>query len=119
MKKELKTRGSSTVYMEKLMNEGNEWNHSISATITEGPADSIRIFELAAALKKMKKHKAPGLSGPVAEMIQTTGDIGTQNCETVASQRIGSQVWYYQFTKEKVIQWGVDRTEELNCWNTL
>jgi len=25
----------------------------------------------------MKTHKAPGLSGPVAEMIQTTGDIGT------------------------------------------
>jgi len=35
-------------------------------------------FEVAAALKKMKKHKAPGLSGLVAEMIQTTGDIGTQ-----------------------------------------
>jgi len=33
--------------------------------------------EVAAALKKMKKHKAPGLSGLVAEMIQTTGDIGT------------------------------------------
>jgi len=26
----------------------------------------------------MKKHKAPGLSEPVAEMIQATVDIGTQ-----------------------------------------
>jgi len=26
----------------------------------------------------MKRHKAPGLSGLVAEKIQTTGDIGTQ-----------------------------------------
>jgi len=26
----------------------------------------------------MKRHKAQGLSGPVAEMIQATGDIGTQ-----------------------------------------
>jgi len=26
----------------------------------------------------MKRHKASGLSGLVAEMIQTTGDIGTQ-----------------------------------------
>jgi len=26
----------------------------------------------------MKRHKAPGLSGLVAEMIQATGDIGTQ-----------------------------------------
>jgi len=30
------------------------------------------------ALKKMKRHKAPGLSGLVTEMIQATGDIGTQ-----------------------------------------
>ena len=41
-------------------------------------ADCIRTDEVAAALKKMKKHKAPGLSGLVAEMIQTTGDIRTQ-----------------------------------------
>jgi len=25
----------------------------------------------------MKRHKAPGLSGLVAEMIQATGDVGT------------------------------------------
>ena len=41
-------------YMEKLMNEENEWVH------------------------KMKRHKAPGLSGLVTEMIQATGDTGTQ-----------------------------------------
>jgi len=34
--------------------------------------------EVRAALKKMKRHKAPGLSGLVTEMIQTTGDTGTQ-----------------------------------------
>ena len=31
-----------------------------------------------AVLKKMRRHKAPGLSGLVAEMIQATGDIGIQ-----------------------------------------
>jgi len=31
-----------------------------------------------AVLKKMKRHKAPGLSGLVAEKIQATGDMGTQ-----------------------------------------
>jgi len=41
-------------------------------------ADFIRIDEVAAALKKMKRHKAPGLSGLVAEMIQGTVDMGTQ-----------------------------------------
>ena len=29
-------------------------------------------------MKRMKKHKALGLSGLAAEMIQATGDIGTQ-----------------------------------------
>ena len=67
-------------YMEKLMNEENEWDHKISAEVNvkEGPADCIRMAEVRAALKKMKRHKAPGLSGLVAEMIHTTGDIGTQ-----------------------------------------
>ena len=31
-----------------------------------------------AVLKEMKRHKAPGLFGLVAEMIQATGDIGIQ-----------------------------------------
>jgi len=65
-------------YMEKLMNEENEWNHKILALVKEGPADCIRIAEVRAVLKKMKRHKAPGLSGLVAEMIQATGDTGTQ-----------------------------------------
>ena len=64
--------------MEKLMNEENEWDHGISADVKEGPADCIRIGEVAAALKKMKRHKAPGLSGLTAEMIQATKGIGTQ-----------------------------------------
>ena len=38
----------------------------------------IRMDEVRAALKEMKRHKAPGLSGLVTEMIQATGDIGTQ-----------------------------------------
>jgi len=65
-------------YMEKLMNEENEWHHEISAEVKEGPADCVRIGEVIAALKNMKRHKAPGLSGLSAEMIQATEGIGTQ-----------------------------------------
>jgi len=65
-------------YVEKMMNKENEWDHRISAGVEEGTADCIRIDEVVAALKKMKRHKAPGLSGLVAEMIQATGDIGAQ-----------------------------------------
>jgi len=60
------------------MNEENAWDHKISAEVKEGPADCIRMAEVRAVLKKMKNHKAPGLLGLVAEMIQATGDIGTQ-----------------------------------------
>jgi len=65
-------------YMENLLNEENEWDHRIAAVVNEGPADCIRIDEVAAALKKMTRHKAPGLSGLIAEMLQSTGEIGTQ-----------------------------------------
>ena len=73
-----KIKDSWKEYMEKLMNEENEWVHMISAEVKEGPADCIRIDEVIAALKEMKRHKAPGLSGLVTEMIQATGDTGTQ-----------------------------------------
>ena len=39
------------------MNEENEWDHKISAEVKEGPADCIRMAEVRAVLKKMKKHK--------------------------------------------------------------
>ena len=67
------TKDSQKEYMEKLMNQENECDHTISARVKERQADSIRIDEVAAALKKMKKHKAPGLSELVAEMMQCTG----------------------------------------------
>jgi len=65
-------------YMEKLMNDESEWDHKLSAEVKEGPADCIRIDEVRATLKEMKRHKAPGLSGLVTEMIQATEEIGTQ-----------------------------------------
>ena len=94
--------------------------------LQEGPADCIRIGEVVAALKKMKKHKAPGLWGLSAEIIQATEGIGTQSQiyvmvlrKKVAFQRIGSQVWYYPFTKGKVIQCSVNLIGEVNGnWTT-
>jgi len=114
-----KIKDSWKEYMEKLMNEENEWDHSILTTVKEGPADCIRNDEVAAALKKMKKHKVPGLSGLVAEMIQTTGDIGTQwildLCNGILKEGCIPEDW----KSKKGIQWSVDRTGELNCWNML
>jgi len=55
-------KDSWKAYMEKLMNEENEWDHRISAGV-KGPADCTRIDEDAAALKKMKKQKAHACQG--------------------------------------------------------
>jgi len=52
--------------MEKLMNVENEWDHRMSAGVKERPADCIRIDEVAAAFKKMKRHNAPSSSGLAA-----------------------------------------------------
>ena len=41
------------------------------------PQSYKNIAEVRAVLKKVKRHKAPGLSGLVAEMIQAAGDTGT------------------------------------------
>jgi len=41
------------------MNEENEWDHRTSATVKEGPADCIKIDEVAAALKKIKTTQSP------------------------------------------------------------
>ena len=60
------------------MNDENELDHKISAEVKEGPADCIRMAVVRAVLQKMKRHKATGLLGLVAEMIQATGDIKTQ-----------------------------------------
>jgi len=53
---EKRIKDSWKEYMEKLMNEENEWDHRISAGDKEGPADCIRINEIAAAFKKMKRQ---------------------------------------------------------------
>ena len=40
---------------EELIKRLNEWNHKISAEVKEGPADCIRMAEVRAVLKKMKR----------------------------------------------------------------
>jgi len=44
-------------YMEKLMNEENEWDHKILAGVKEGRVDCIRISEVTPALKRLKSIK--------------------------------------------------------------
>ena len=50
-------------YMEKLMNEENEWDHKLTAKVKEGPADYIKMDEVRAALKEIKGIKPLSLIG--------------------------------------------------------
>jgi len=109
--------------MEKLTNEENEWDHKISADVKEGPADCIRMAEMRAVLKKTKRHKAPGLLWLVAEMIQATGDIGTQwildLCNGILKEGSIPEDWKSSVVLPIYKGKGVDRTGGSNCWNML
>jgi len=66
----------------------------------------------------MKRHKVPGLSGLVAEMMQATDDIGTQwildLCSGIVKEGCIPEDWksseVLPIYKGKGIQWSVDLT---------
>jgi len=74
-----------------------EWDHEVSFGVNEGPADCIMMPEAITALKKMKRHKAPHLSGLAAEIIQATGDTGiqwlTDLCSGIVKEGCISEDW--------------------------
>jgi len=91
-------KGSWKEYMEKLINEENKQDHRISATVKEGPADCIRIDEVAAALKNMRRQshrlvRASIRNDTVSEMIQSTGDTGTQQILALCNGGCFSEDW--------------------------
>ena len=53
------------------MHEENEWDHKISAEVMEGPADCIRMSEVRAVLKKMKRHKTSNAGGILDKDLRT------------------------------------------------
>jgi len=77
--------------------------------------------------KRMKRHKAPGLSGLSAEMIHATEGIETQwlldLCNGIVKECCIPEDWMSSVIlpiyRGKVIQWSVDLIGGLNCWNTL
>ena len=72
--------------------------------------------------EKMKRHKAPGLSGLVAEMTQATGDTGTQwildLCNGIVKEGSIPDDWKSSVVLP-IYKGSVDRTEGSNCWNML
>jgi len=80
-------------------------------------AHGRNFHEVAAALKKIKRHKAAGLSGLVAEMIQTTGDIGTQwildLCNGIVKEGCIPEDW----KSSVVLPIYIRKGDPMECWS--
>ena len=65
-------------YMEKLLNEENEWDQYVSCEKKEGPHCWISKEKVRKALQKMKNGKAAGPSNVLSKMLKAAGDQGTE-----------------------------------------
>jgi len=84
-------------YMEKLLNEENEWDNSTDCDTKEGPCCRITNAEVKKALASMKKGKAAGQSRVVAEMLQAADDVGvewlTELCNAIVTEGTIPEDW--------------------------
>ena len=78
-------------YMEKLLNEENEWDGEVGAEKKEGPECEISKEEVEKVMRRMKTGKAAGQSGIVTEMIKAMGEEGilwiTELCNRIVWER--------------------------------
>ena len=65
-------------YMEKLLNEENEWDNDIECDVVEGPRCWIKKEEVKKALDSMKKGKVAGQTRVVTEMLNAMKDFGVE-----------------------------------------
>ncbi|KAA3670323.1 uncharacterized protein DEA37_0010186 [Paragonimus westermani] len=73
-------------YMEKVMNEENEWDGIVDVEIMQGPMDMVTREEVMNAIKAMKIGKAGGLSEVVAEHITASGNVGIDVITDIANR---------------------------------
>jgi hypothetical protein len=77
-------------YMERLLNEENNWDKDTTCDKTEGPMCRITQEEVRNAIRKMKKGKAAGSTGVVSEMIKAADELGvewlTDLCNTIVCE---------------------------------
>ena len=84
-------------YMEKLLNEENQWDGKVDSDKKEGPECEIGKEEVERVMRRMKLGKAAGQSGIVTEMIKALGEEGvlwmTEVCNRVVSERRIPEDW--------------------------
>ena len=65
-------------YMEKIMNEENEWDCMVETDLVEGIVEKVAHNEIVEAMQTMKSGKATGKSEVSVEMIVASGEIGVK-----------------------------------------
>ena len=65
-------------YMERIMNEENEWDHNVEGDAVEGPVVFVCREEVLQASYEIKTGKNPGPSEVSLEMIVASGGLGIQ-----------------------------------------
>ena len=74
-------------YMERIMNEENEWKMNVEGEVVECLVDCVGRDEVVQFLDEMKPQKTLGLSDVSLELIVSSGEVRTQAmvelCQTV------------------------------------
>ena len=66
------------VYMERLMNKVNDWDHNVEGDAVEGSEVCVCREEVLQALNEMKTGKKPGPSEVTLEFIAVSRGVGIQ-----------------------------------------
>ena len=62
-------------YVERIMNEENDWDHYVEGDAVEGPVVCVSREEVLQALNEIKTGKAPGPSQVSIELIAASGGV--------------------------------------------
>ena len=61
--------------MKKIMNEENEWDHTVENGVVEGPVKNVARNEIVEVMQKVKSGKTTGLPEVSVKMIVASGEI--------------------------------------------
>ena len=78
-------------YMEKVMNEENEWDGDVEVDVTHGPIERVMTEEVVKAIKEMKLGKAAGVSEVAAEHIKASGMVGIEVIMGIANRMLDGE----------------------------
>ena len=65
-------------YMERIMDEENDWDRNVEGDVVEGPVVCVSIEEVLQALHEMRTGKAPEPSEISLELIAASRGVGIQ-----------------------------------------